>query len=108
MDELTKAAAAFRAAIEKTPAAKLPVTLQEFPHGACGDITLVLGHYLKTHGFGTFDYVFGMAKDEEGDRYSHAWLRQGRHQISQRISGAIGQAMLNMCDRFVNARARAY
>lgn len=45
MDELTKAAAAFRAAIEKTPAAKLPVTLQEFPHGACGDITLILGHY---------------------------------------------------------------
>ncbi|MFK3968598.1 hypothetical protein ACI2KT_34125 [Ensifer adhaerens] len=77
MDELAKAAAAFRAAIEQTPAAKLPITLQAFPEGACGDATDLLGYYLKTQGFGTFDYVSGEAWDEDGEWYSHAWLRQG-------------------------------
>lgn len=53
------------------------LTLQEFPHGACGDATLLLGYYLKTLGLGTFDYVLGMGEGEDGDQYSHAWLRQG-------------------------------
>ncbi|MBD9638475.1 hypothetical protein IB277_19415 [Ensifer sp. ENS07] len=76
MDELAKAAGAFRAALENTPRAALPVTLQEFPNGACGDATLLLGTYLKTLGFGTFDYVLGRGEDN-GETYSHAWLRQG-------------------------------
>jgi hypothetical protein len=37
----------------------------------------LLGYYLKTHGFGTFDYVSGEAWDENGEWFSHAWLRQG-------------------------------
>lgn len=77
MDELAKAAAAFRAAIEQTPAAKLTVCMLGFPAGACGDATPLLGYYLKTRGFGTFNYVLGMAEGEDGDQYSHAWLRQG-------------------------------
>lgn len=77
MEELTKAAAVFRAAIEQTRAEKLPITLQAFPAGACGDATVLLGYYLKTQGFGTFDYVLGMREDADGERYSHAWLRQG-------------------------------
>lgn len=78
MEEIAKAAGAFRAAIEQTPAAGLPVALQKFPRGACGDATLLLGYHLKTQGFGTFEYVLGMGVDDEGDRYSHAWLRQGK------------------------------
>ncbi|MGG7539353.1 hypothetical protein [Rhizobium sp. 12,4] len=77
MNELVRAAAAFRAAIEQTPSAELTVTMQDFPHGACGDATLLLGYFLKTLGFGTFDYVLGLREDEEGEQYSHAWLRQG-------------------------------
>lgn len=77
MEGLTKAAGMFREAIGHTSREKLPVTLQEFPHGACGDATLLLGYYLKTLGFGTFDYVLGMGEDEDGGQYSHAWLRQG-------------------------------
>lgn len=55
----------------------MPITLQGFPAGACGDATPLLGYYLKTHGFGTFDYVSGIGEDEDGERTSHAWLRQG-------------------------------
>lgn len=77
MDELTRAAAAFRAAIEQTPAAKLPIGLQAFPTGACGDTTDLLGYYLKSQGFGTFDYVSSEGWDDDGEWYSHAWLRQG-------------------------------
>lgn len=77
MDELANAAAAFRAAIERTPAAQLPIGLQGFPKGACGDATDLLGYYLKTQGLGTFDYVSGEGWDEDGEWFSHAWLRQG-------------------------------
>ncbi|ULJ74490.1 hypothetical protein [Rhizobium gallicum] len=77
MDELAKAADVFRAAMENTPRTKLPITLQEFPHGACGDATLLLGYHLRSLGFGTFDYVSGEGTDEDGEWYSHAWLRQG-------------------------------
>lgn len=77
MDELAKAAETFRAALENTPSAKLPIGLQAFPRGACGDASLLLGYYLKTQGFGTFDYVSGAGWDENGEWYSHAWIRQG-------------------------------
>ncbi len=50
MDELAKAAAAFRAAIEQTPSDRLPIGLQWFSRSTRGDATELLGYYLKTHG----------------------------------------------------------
>ncbi len=54
----------------KTQKNKLPITLQDFPHGACGDATLFLGHYLTAQGHGEFRYYLGW----RGGR-SHAWLQ---------------------------------
>ena len=72
MEQLEIHAKRFRDAIERTPAQQLPIAMQGFPTGACGDAALLLGHYLKAQGFGTFHYVLG--KREE---HSHAWLQQG-------------------------------
>lgn len=62
----------FRNAIEKCDPKSLPVTLQGFPYGACGDATLLLAKYLHENGCGQFDYVLG----KRGD-YSHVWLQRG-------------------------------
>ena len=62
----------FRAAIEACRPEMLPVGLQTFPHGACGDATLLLAKYLERNGHTGFIYVLGM----RGER-SHAWLRRG-------------------------------
>ncbi|NTA40588.1 hypothetical protein [Agrobacterium salinitolerans] len=72
MEQLEILARRFRDAIERTPANLLPITFQNFPAGACGDATLVLGHYLKAQGLAAFDYVLGMR-----DNHSHAWLQHG-------------------------------
>jgi len=50
----------------------LPVTLQNFPHGACGDASLLLARYLSERGCGEFRYILGLR-----DGNSHAWLQQG-------------------------------
>lgn len=71
-DNLTKAVAKFRAAIEKSDPATLPtIGLQNFPYGACGDAALLLAKYLQENEYGEFDYMLG---DREG--YSHAWLQR--------------------------------
>lgn len=75
MEQLEIFARLFRTAIEQTPRDSLPITLQKFPAGACGDATLLLGHYLKSQGLGDFEYVQGQRGEAE-DRHSHAWLRQ--------------------------------
>lgn len=72
MEQLAIVARNFRDAIERTPADQLPISLQTFPAGACGDATLLLGHYLKAQGLNAFDYVLG-----ERDGHSHAWLQRG-------------------------------
>lgn len=72
MDELKLAASEFRALITRTQKSSLPITLQDFPHGACGDATLLLGHFLTERGHGDFRYYLG----QRGDR-SHAWLQAG-------------------------------
>ncbi|TBC53783.1 hypothetical protein ELH27_37080 [Rhizobium leguminosarum] len=72
MEQLELLAKRFRDAIERIPPQQLPITLQSFPAGACGDATLLLGHYLKAQGLGPFDYVLGERQD-----HSHAWLQQG-------------------------------
>ena len=72
LEQIEILARQFRDAIERTPSNELPITMQAFPAGACGDATLLLGHYLIAHGLDAFDYVLG-----ERDDHSHAWLQQG-------------------------------
>lgn len=72
MEQIAIAARQFRDAIKRTPANQLTITMQNFPAGACGDVVLLLGHYLKAQRLNAFDYVLG-----ERDGHSHAWLQQG-------------------------------
>ena len=72
-------AARFRRAIVSLDRNSLPITLQDYPRGACGDATLLLGTYLSERGFGSFDYVLGQRGDKarnNSDWTSHAWLEQ--------------------------------
>jgi hypothetical protein len=62
----------FRNAVERIDKSRLPITLQDFPHGACGDAALLLAKYLERQGFGKFDYMLGTR-----DEHSHAWLQRG-------------------------------
>ena len=72
LNELKELASAFRAALESADRSRLPVTLQAFPHGACGDTALLLAKFLEEHGHGQFDYMLGRRGDG-----SHAWLQRG-------------------------------
>jgi hypothetical protein len=62
-------ASRFRCALEKSDATKLSRGLQDFPRGACGEASLLLGIYLQENGIRNVEYVWGAA----GVR-SHAWL----------------------------------
>jgi len=65
----------FRAAIEAAVCkhqSRLPITLQGFPSGACGDAALLLAKFLEQHGEGAFDYMLGVRAG-----WSHAWLQRG-------------------------------
>ncbi len=70
MNDLNHAATQLRDLIMKTKKNSLPITLQDFPNGACGDAALLLGHHLAELGHGEFRYYLGW-------RYgrSHAWLQ---------------------------------
>jgi hypothetical protein len=72
MERLIGLATAFRKAIEASPKNKLPITFSNFPRGACGDATPLLGAFLIAQGFEPFDYMLG----ERGSS-SHAWLQRG-------------------------------
>jgi hypothetical protein len=73
--KLKSVATRFRLAIERCDRRQLPVCMQGFPAGACGDATLLLGTFLADQGLGTFMYVLGTRTDNEIDgRYTHAWL----------------------------------
>jgi hypothetical protein len=61
----------FREAIEACDKHSLFITLQEFPHGACGDAALLLAKYLEGEGYGPFQYMLGRRNG-----CSHAWLQQ--------------------------------
>lgn len=68
----------FRACLELANRGGLTIGLRDFPSGACGDATLLLGTFLSDRGFGQFNYVCG----ERGnipteDWTSHAWLQKG-------------------------------
>jgi hypothetical protein len=72
IQEVTEAAAAFRAAIEQSDDLELP-TLQEFPYGACGDTCELLGQRLRAMGLGEWTYVGGLSSDHSR---THAWLER--------------------------------
>ena len=72
LEVLKRLSSRFRAAIKKCEPKSLPVSLQCFPRGACGDAALLLAKYLEEHGYGLFDYVLG-----EREGRSHAWLQSG-------------------------------
>lgn len=71
LDRIKHLAGQFRKAIEACDQAHLPSTFQDFPAGACGDATLLLGKFLEQNGFGHFDYVFGAQAGK-----THAWLQK--------------------------------
>lgn len=60
----------FHSLIENVDKGKLSVKLKNFPKGACGDTSLLLGIYLNEHGFST-NYVCGFSEENDS---SHAWL----------------------------------
>ena len=75
MREIELQAKLFRAAIESCASNELPVTLQDFPRGSCGDASLLLAKHLQNHGIWPLNYIRGqMATEEEGNPQSHAWL----------------------------------
>jgi hypothetical protein len=69
-------ARALRNAIEMCEPTKLP--WPAFPHGACGDTSLILGQVLHDTGIKGFDYVGGNKHRDNGEWYSsHGWLQNG-------------------------------
>lgn len=72
---LLQLATAFRDAIERADRSCLGITLANFPRGSCGDASLLLGHFLKEHGFTEVTYVLGERGHAGADWTSHAWLR---------------------------------
>lgn len=64
----------FRSAIETAVIVaprSLSIGLWNFPHGACGDATIMLLEYLSTQGADQLHYMSGRASD--GSQQSHAW-----------------------------------
>jgi hypothetical protein len=73
--QLKDAATCFRKAIERCDPRNLTVCMENFPVGACGDATLLLGTFLQEQGLGKFEYVLGWCADGEvNGRRSHAWM----------------------------------
>jgi hypothetical protein len=72
---LRDCAARFRGAIEECDPKSLTEGMKDFPIGACGDATPLLGTYLTEQGLGTFTYVLGLrAHNGINGSHSHAWL----------------------------------
>jgi len=73
-------ASVVRHALERLDTSKLigdlGVQFSEFPNGACGDSSVVLGQFLKDHGCGDFYYRNGKRYSEDSF-HCHTWLAQG-------------------------------
>ncbi len=64
-----------RSAIESIPRRELPLTMSNFPNGACGDAALLLGAYFADCGITGFVYVSGRRGSVERDTWTcHSWL----------------------------------
>lgn len=74
--KLKSIARGFRTAIESMPLGDRPSSLKEFPLGACGDMTLLLGAYLSDMKVIGFEYIYGVRGCDADNNYaSHAWLQ---------------------------------
>ncbi len=73
IEELHALATTFRTAILACPPESLLPTLRDFPLGACGDASILLGEFLHERGAGEWDYLAG---ERNGDQHSHAWVEQ--------------------------------
>jgi hypothetical protein len=62
----------FRTAILRTDGGGL-VVLKDFPHGACGDASILLGQYLLDQELGEWTYVSG---SRSSDQQTHAWIEK--------------------------------
>lgn len=51
----------------------MPANVKDFPLGACGDTTEMLGQYLDDRGFGVWMYIQG---HRDTDGWTHAWLER--------------------------------
>lgn len=69
-----------RRALEVVDPSKLAwdvaVDFREFPRGACGSSSIVLGQFLSEHGLGDFMYMNGRRSSDERVN-CHTWLQQG-------------------------------
>jgi hypothetical protein len=70
VSELRTLVIGFRQAIVDCPDPGL-VSLERFPHGSCGDASILLGQYLYENGQGVWTYVSGWE-----NRASHAWIEK--------------------------------
>ena len=70
MNKIKEHATLFRSAILKCDPKSLPITLQGFPGGACGDAALLLAKYLQENNLGQYNYMIGQREGR-----SHAWLQ---------------------------------
>lgn len=70
-DDLVAACTRFRTALDEQEA--MPANVKDFPLGACGDTTEMLGQYLDDRGFGVWMYIQG---HRDTDGWTHAWLER--------------------------------
>jgi hypothetical protein len=71
---ITSHAAAFRDAIIRSGGGGL-LALQDFPVGACGDASILLGQFFADQGIGEWFYVNGERTTSSGQQ-SHAWIER--------------------------------
>ena len=65
----------FRDALESCESSQLPVGLQDFPRGSCGDASLLLAKHLQSQRLWPLTYVCGeLAAGEKQQFQTHAWL----------------------------------
>jgi hypothetical protein len=73
--DLRALATRFRNAIRATDPAEVDPEVRfivaGFPKGSCGEVCLLLGHYLRENGFPAAEYVNGI-RPRDGE--SHAWI----------------------------------
>jgi len=76
--QIAELARAFRAAIEAVPVKQRPIGMQDFPRGACGDASLLLGAYFNDKRVPGFEYVCGERGCKSDNTWTtHAWLQRG-------------------------------
>jgi hypothetical protein len=75
-EEIRQLAFAVRTGIENSTFA-WPQFWSQFPRGACGDASLILGAVLDDSAHTGFEYICGVVDNSDGTSPSHAWLQRG-------------------------------